>query len=133
MAPTECYCHLTPNSNFLTRILFFSSWRISVNISNVLSVPFKEKYALSTLTTIARNLLFWNVQIKHCLSVFDNHFLLTDALREFDLDNSLRVMRLNDDKDRPIPFHCVLTFALFFNNVHSLSTFFYQFLLIDFS
>ena len=55
----------------------------SVNITNALTVvPLMEKHTLSPITKLSRNLLFYerktNVQI---LIIFENDFLLTDALR----------------------------------------------------
>ena len=65
--------HPTPNSNFLTRIVFFkrkiwyiTSQLIHSNIKNVLTVPFMEKQTLSPKTTLARHQLFWCIRIHQC-------------------------------------------------------------------
>lgn len=107
------------------------------NIANVLRLPLLRNM-LCLIKTFARNLLFWHIRLKHCAKFnclwksLSASWCPTRIWSEYHF-NSLQVMRLNDDADRPSPFCCALTFALFSNNVRSHSTFFYQFLQIDFS
>ena len=91
------YHHLTTNSNFLTRIVFFKlkscvlPQLIHSNITNILTVPFKEKQALSPITILARDLLLWYVRINQCTKSnrFSKYFLLIDDVREFDPDTTI--------------------------------------------
>ena len=78
------------------------------------------------ITTLARNLLFWHVQINQYAK--SNHFWKTLSVKcptriwpgyQF---NSLRVKWLNDDADRPSPFRA-FSFVLLSSNVCILSTF----------
>ena len=132
MAPTECQCHSSySKSNFKTPIVFSNVTSgpllLHANITNVLTVSFMEKYAFASITTLA-GIIFSYVRINQCaksdrlwksLSVYWCPARLWYVYRF----NSLRVMRLNDDTNRSVPFRHLLTFELLSSNACTISAF----------